>query len=74
MHIGGHAFHPASLILLLLHRTKQRFREETFFGSTLPGALKAKEGMSDDSFGDSRTAHVRSHSVEPDRGCDPSDR
>ena len=30
--------------------------------------------MSDDSFGDSRTAHVRSHSVEPDRGCDPSDR
>ena len=30
-----------------LHRTKQRFREETFLGSTLPGALKAK-GNGDD--------------------------
>ena len=73
MHIGGHAFHPASLILLLLHRTKQRFREETFFGSTLPGALKAKGGISNDSVGDSRTSHVHSRIAEFDRGCDPFD-
>ena len=45
-----------------------------FFASALPGALKAKGGMSDDSFGDSRIAHVHSRVVELGRGCDPSDR
>ena len=45
-----------------------------FFASALPGALKAKGGMSDNSVGDSRTAHVHSHTAGPDRGCDSSDR
>ena len=49
-------------------------REETFFESTLPGALKAKGGMSDDFVGNFSTAHVRTRSDESDRGCDPSDR
>ena len=49
-------------------------REETFFESTLPGALKAKSNGNDDSFGDSRIAHVHSRVVELGRGCDPSDR
>ena len=33
------------------HRTKQRFREETFLGKYPAGALKAKGGISDDSVG-----------------------
>ena len=45
-----------------------------FFGSTLPGALKAKGGISNESAGDSRIAHVHSRVVELGRGCDPSDR
>ena len=49
-------------------------REETFFESTLPGALKAKGGISDDSVGNSRTAYVHSHAAGSDRGCDPPDR
>ena len=49
-------------------------REETFFESTLPGALKAKEGISNESARDSRIAHVHSRVVELGRGCDPSDR
>ena len=49
-------------------------REETFFESTLPGALKAKGGISNESAGDSRVAHVHSRVVELDRGCDPFDR
>ncbi len=32
-------------------------------GSTLPGALKAKGGISDDSVGNSRTAYVHSHAL-----------
>ena len=45
-----------------------------FWGSTLPGALKAKGGISDDSVGNSRTAYVHSHAAGSDRGCDPPDR
>ena len=44
-------------------------REETFFESTLPGALKAKGGISNESAGDSRIAHVYSCVAELDRGC-----
>ena len=45
-----------------------------FFESAMPGALKAKGGISNESAGDSRIAHVHSRVVELDRGCDPSDR
>ena len=45
-----------------------------FFESALPGALKAKGGISNESAGDSRIAHFHSCVAELDRGCDPSDR
>ena len=46
---------------------------ELFCKMKLPGALKAKGGMSDDSVGDSRTSHVHPRIAEFDRGCDPFD-
>ena len=47
---------------------------ELFCKMKLPGALKAKGGISGDSVGNFSTAHVRTRSDESDRGCDPSDR
>ena len=71
--VGGHAF------LSRIADSSCTWNEAevpggNFFGSTLPGALKAKGGMSDDSVGVSRIAHVHSRIVEPDRGCSPLDR
>ena len=69
---GGHDSCPLSLLFLL--RTSRGSGSGTFLEVPLPGALKAKGGMSDDFVGNFSTAHVRTRSDESDRGCDPSDR
>ena len=47
---------------------------ELFCKMKLPGALKAKGGITGDSVGNPRTAHLHSHVVGSDRGRDPSGR
>ena len=69
---GGHDSYPLSLLFLL--RTSRGSGSGTLLEVPLPGALKAKGGMSDDFVGNFSTAHVRTRSDESDRGCDPSDR